>query len=114
MRGRRATGLRPPLNFAALTSFSRAFAADLIPLSIPLERAHLGTNCRCMEMNALKLDLMTAVERLDEVAEILAAGLMRLRARQSTPESPDCGEGSLDCPAQQSGHANVLTDGGMA
>ena len=63
-------------------------------------------------MNALKPDLMTAAERLDEVAEILAAGLMRLNARQSTPLSADRGEGSLDCPGEQSGHANVLSDGG--
>ena len=65
-------------------------------------------------MNALKPDLMTAAERLDEVAEILAAGLMRVRARQSTPESAECGEGSLDCAGDQSGHANVLNKGGMA
>ena len=63
-------------------------------------------------MYALKPDLMTPAERLDEVAEILAAGLMRLRTRQSTPESADLGESSLDCPADQSAHANVLTFGG--
>jgi hypothetical protein len=62
-------------------------------------------------MNALKPNLMIAAERLDEVAEILAAGLMRLRARQSTPESADLGEGSLDCPGDQSGHANVGNGG---
>ena len=63
-------------------------------------------------MNALKPDLMTAAERLDEVAQILAAALKRLLARQSTSETADFGESSLDCPGQQSGHANVLTDGG--
>ena len=34
--------------------------------------------------NPLRPDLMTPAERLDEIAEILAAGLMRLRARQSS------------------------------
>ena len=58
------------------------------------------------------LNETTATERIDEIAEILAVGLTRLRARQSSRLSADCGEGSLDCPAQQSGHANVLTDGG--
>ena len=48
--------------------------------------------------NALKPDRMTAEERLDEVAEILAAGLMRLMSRQSSPLSADLGESSLDCP----------------
>jgi hypothetical protein len=63
--------------------------------------------------NALHPDLMTAPERLDEIAEILAAGLMRLRARQSSPLSPRSGESSLDYPAHQSGHADVLkSDGG--
>jgi len=41
--------------------------------------------------------------RLDEIAEILAAGLMRLRARKSSPKSADCGEISLDILADQSG-----------
>ena len=49
---------------------------------------------------------MTAAERLAEIAEILAAGLMRLRARQSSHLSADCGESSLDCPGHQSGHAD--------
>jgi hypothetical protein len=47
-------------------------------------------------------------EHLAEIAELLAAGLMRLRARQSSALSPDLGESSLDCPANQSGHANAL------
>ena len=62
-------------------------------------------------MSALKPDLMTAAERLDEIAEILAAGLMRVRARQSSPQSADFGESSLDCPADQSVHANFLNGG---
>ena len=59
-------------------------------------------------MNALKPDMMTAAKRLDEVAEILAIGLQRVLARQSTPQSADCGESSLDCAGHPSGHANVL------
>ena len=35
-------------------------------------------------MNTLKPELMTAAERLDEIGRILARGLIRLRARQST------------------------------
>jgi hypothetical protein len=62
-------------------------------------------------MSAVKPDLMTAAERLDEIAEILAAGLMRARDRQSSPQSGDFGESSLDCPADQSVHANVLNGG---
>jgi hypothetical protein len=62
--------------------------------------------------NALRADVMTPAARLAEIAEILAAGLSRLTARQSSAISPDFGESSLDCPGQQSGHANVLTDGG--
>ena len=85
----------------------------MIPLFISPEREHLFTNVGA-EMNALKPDLMTAAERLDEVAEILAAGLQRVHARQSSSQSADFGDSSLACAGNQSGHANVLTDGGKA
>jgi hypothetical protein len=62
--------------------------------------------------NAPRADEMTPAARLAEIAEILAAGLSRLKARQSSGIPADFGESSLDCPGQQSGHANVLTDGG--
>ena len=61
--------------------------------------------------NPLKPDRMTAAERLDEVAEVLAAGLMRARARQSSPQSADRGDSSLDCAGHQSGDPNVLNGG---
>jgi hypothetical protein len=50
----------------------------------------------------------TASERLDEIAEILALGLMRLKARKSRALSAVPGESSLDWAASQSGHANAL------
>ena len=43
-----------------------------------------------MSQNALDPNLMTAAERLVEVSEILAAGLLRLRARErETSRAPD-------------------------
>jgi hypothetical protein len=63
-------------------------------------------------MNALHPKHMAASERLDEIAEILTAGLMRLRARQSSQLSAAGGESLLDCPAHQSGHANALEKAG--
>jgi hypothetical protein len=52
-------------------------------------------------------------ERLDEIAEILALGLTRLRPRQSSALSPHVGESSLDCLGHQSRHTDVLkSDGG--
>ena len=62
--------------------------------------------------NSLHPDLMSSAERLAEIAEILAAGVVRLRARQSTPLLPDHGESSLDCAGDQSGHANSKTEKG--
>jgi hypothetical protein len=56
-------------------------------------------------MNPLSPDQMSTAERHDEIAEILAAGLMRLRARKSSPLSRDHGESSLDFSADQRGHA---------
>ena len=46
----------------------------------------------------------SSAERLSEIAEILAAGLMRLVARKSSPISADPGESSLDLSAAESGH----------
>jgi len=50
-------------------------------------------------------------DRLDEIAEILALGLQRLLAKQSTRKSADCGESSLDIPLEQSGHPEGFVSG---
>jgi hypothetical protein len=63
------------------------------------------TVARLISMNPLDPRHMTAAERLDEIADILAMGLMRLRARKSSPLSRDRGESSLDFSPGQSGHA---------
>jgi hypothetical protein len=60
---------------------------------------------RLISMNPLDPSHLSAAERLDEIADILAAGLMRLRARKSTPLSRDPGESSLDFSPDQRGHA---------
>jgi hypothetical protein len=52
--------------------------------------------------NALDPNLMTAAERLTEIGEILAAGILRLRAKRL--ETGDGGDLSLDFPAHQSRH----------
>lgn len=57
---------------------------------------------------ALDPNLMTPVERIEEVGEILAAGLIRLRARQREAEARRSGESSLDFPADQSVHGQTL------
>ena len=64
-------------------------------------------------MNPSILNAYSPEERLSELDEILAAGLVRLRARQSTPLCRDSGDSLLDCAAHQSGYANVLTDGAL-
>ncbi|MDK9720423.1 MAG: hypothetical protein OEL53_04480 [Rhodospirillales bacterium] len=58
--------------------------------------------------NALSPNRMTAAERLDEVAEILAVGVMRLAALKSSALSAHTRESSLDLFPYQSGHANTL------
>jgi hypothetical protein len=47
-------------------------------------------------------------EHLVELGELLALGLIRLRARQSSGTSADGGESSLDCVGGQSGHAGPV------
>ncbi len=64
--------------------------------------------------NALRPELMTDAERLDEAAEILARGVIRLRQRREgkpTPLSREPGESWLDFTANQRGHAGVQLDG---
>jgi hypothetical protein len=55
--------------------------------------------------NALSPDRMSAAERLDEIGDLLAAALMRLRARKSSPISADGGESSLAMSPDQRMHA---------
>lgn len=63
--------------------------------------------------NGIDPDRLSPAERLAEIAEILAAGLIRLQSRQSSPLSADSGESSLDYTAHRSGHADAReTDGG--
>ena len=57
-------------------------------------------------MSVIRPDLMSPAERLAEVVEILAAGVVRLWLRQSNSLLPPTGESSLDCAGDQSGHAN--------
>ena len=57
---------------------------------------------------------MTAAERLDEIADILAAGLIRLRARKSTLYLADRGESSLDFSPDQRGHVSAQNSVGDA
>lgn len=56
-------------------------------------------------MTALPMHAEEATQRLAEIAEILAAGLMRVRARKSSQKSPNFGESLLALPGHQSGHA---------
>jgi hypothetical protein len=49
--------------------------------------------------------------RMAEIGQILALGLVRLRARQSSQMPADDGEGSLACVGHQSGHAKTEIGG---
>ena len=57
--------------------------------------------------NGLLPDQMTADERLAEIGQILAFGLMRLHARKSSQLSAHLGESSVDFPADRSGYADA-------
>lgn len=63
-----------------------------------------------MMINALSPDRMSTAERLDELASILAAGLLRLRARKSSQLSADRGESCLHFPPDQCRHGPVETN----
>ena len=59
-------------------------------------------------MNPLRPRHLTSKERRAETCRLLALGLIRLRAGQSSDPSAECGESSLHNPGDQSGHANPL------
>ena len=60
--------------------------------------------------NALDPDRMTAEERLREVGEILASGLIRLRGRRRELRGADARDVSLDFTAGQSVHGRTLRE----
>ena len=64
---------------------------------------------RCLAgANPLAPDLMTAEERLDEVAQILAAGLLRLlQKREYRHDRSTLEKNSLDFSPDRSGHATA-------
>ena len=45
--------------------------------------------------------------RFKEAAAILAAGLLRLQSRKSSPNSPPLGDSSLDCEGNSGGDGAV-------
>jgi hypothetical protein len=55
--------------------------------------------------NAPNPDRQSPPDRLDEIASILAAGLIRLHRRKSSPLSADPGESCLDFSPDRRGHA---------
>ncbi len=57
--------------------------------------------------NAANLANDEARERIAEIGELLALGLVRLRARQSTCLFAGTGDSFVDCLATPSGHAGT-------
>src|SRR5262249_41479194 len=64
-------------------------------------------------MNPLDPSRLSSDERLDQIAEILAAGFLRLRIRrqQSCYRPPENLASALDLSGRQSMHANISADG---
>ena len=60
-----------------------------------------------MAMPPLHPDHMTAAERLAELGQILARGLIRLQAREASPLSADRGDSFVDLPPHRSRHADA-------
>jgi hypothetical protein len=94
---------------AGLISFARRFATALILLFFSPIRDHRAPT-QTRSMNALNPDQMTPAERLDEIGDLLAAGLIRLRSRKSSSISRDGGENSVDFSANQRGHVVPKTN----
>jgi hypothetical protein len=91
------SGAHPQLHARAV-SLSTCFSCSSRLSDINVARMLAGPN-------PLHPDRMTAAERLDEVAAILAVGLVRLVTSKSSELSADPGESSLHFSPDQSGHA---------
>ena len=60
-----------------------------------------------MAMSPLHPNHMTLDERLAELGQILARGLIRLHAREASPLSADDRDSFVDLPPRRSRHANA-------
>jgi hypothetical protein len=89
-------------------------AQRLFPLFTPLGKKPASDRYLGTMSNPLHPKHMSAAERLDEIADILAAALIRLSARKSSGLSRDRGESSLDFSPDQSGHGVVQESVGDA
>jgi hypothetical protein len=76
-------------------------------LSMSTRKSTLDGLCRAGS-NALSPDRLSAEERLSEIALILAAGLVRLRSRQSSRLSGHRENSFVDFTANQSGGVSVV------
>ena len=56
-------------------------------------------------------DHMAVHERISEIGQILARGLIRLHAREASPLSADHGDSFVDLLPDRSSHAATLTNG---
>ncbi len=62
-------------------------------------------------MNGVNPNRMSPAERLAELGRILAAALIRMKARQSSPLSTDQAETFVDLSGPKSGHATRNSGG---
>jgi hypothetical protein len=60
------------------------------------------------------MELAAARERIAEIGEILARGLVRLKLRQSSRRLPAAGESSLGFVGDQSADPDQLSEKGVA
>ena len=49
------------------------------------------------------MTVLESTDHLTEIAAILAAGLLRLQSRKSSPNLPAAGDSSLDCEGKSGG-----------
>ncbi len=88
------------LSFSRALSFPLHLAKHRILLFFPVWACSSGGDSkRYRTMNPISPDRLTASERLDELAAILAAGVTRFKARQSRQHSHEDGESSVDITA---------------
>jgi hypothetical protein len=98
--------------------FSLYFANQLKALSFswrsdyPCSSAEIRFEGVAPLPNPLHPNLLTPAERLDEIAEILAAGIIRARARLRAPRGSTAEQVPVDFSPRRSGHVRPSSQRG--
>jgi hypothetical protein len=93
-----------PSNPAATARWIGAWNGSDVSPGAAIAPPSIGNDADTDMPNPLNPDLMTPAERLDEIAEVLATGILRVRARLRAPRGSTTEQVRVDFLPNRSGH----------